>query len=249
MMIRMKENKLTFGTYIIILLAIISVIVVVFFMYKYSVEGEMRPPFIIPKIIITSSAKAVDINQGEYGYMADIIQYNDIKIAIQKNSKYKKEAKIRKVTIENIQISETNRANSIAIYRPSQEENLYDYKEQYVVKDKLEYNGGAETNIKSENLMISNQGGILELSAAQDNLGQIQYNENEQVTIDGTLLNRLGIKPEDISFKPTFDLIIELESKTKFKTTITMNLPKGNISENGIELYEYTDYETVFKRI
>lgn len=249
MILQMKKHKMFICTYIMVLIAIIALIVVVFSMYRYSIAGERIPPFIISKIMITSGAKTEGIIQEETQYVADIIQNNDIKIAIQKNSRYKKEAKIRKVTIENIQITNTNRDKSIAIYRPSQGNNLYDYEEQYVVGDNLEYFGSVETNLKSDKLQISNQGGIIELSATQYNLGKIQYNENEQISIDGTLLNRLEQKPENISFTLTFDLIIELESKIKFKTTVTMNLPKGNIEKDGIGTYEQTNIETVFKRI
>lgn len=113
----------------------------------------------------------------------------------------------------------------------------------------MEYLGSDMTDIKGDNLKISNQGGIVELSVAQYNLGEITYKENEKNPIDGTLLKRLNINQSDISFKLTFDMIIELEGNLKFKTTITMDLPKGEIAENGIEVYEHTDFKAVFKRL
>lgn len=246
-MIQVGGKKFSIGAYITILIIVFILIIVAFLMYKYSVEGESRPPFIISKIIITSSAKTSNIIQGEAGYTASILQNNDIKIAIEKNENYKKEAKIRQITINNIQI--TDNSNSIKVYRPSTGEELYDYLEQNIVKDELKYAGGTETNIKADNLQVSNQGGILEFSVIQNNIGEMQYTENEQTAIDGTLLNKIGKTNEEIKFKLTFDMIIEIESGIKFKTTITTELPKGNIVENGVEIYEQTDFKAVFKRI
>ena len=207
-MIRIENKKFSISAYITFLVIVFILIVIIFSMYKYSVEGESKPPFIISKIIITSGAKNVDITQNETGYAAKVLQNNDIKIAIEKNSEYKKEAKIKTITINNIKISNTTKENQIAMYRPSKGTNLYDYQEPYVVKESLEYTGGAETDIKSDNLKISNQGGILELSIAQYNLGEIEYKENEPIAIDGTLLKNFNLSQEEISFKATFDMKI-----------------------------------------
>lgn len=247
-MIQMQEKKFSLGMYITIVSIVMALIIVCFTMYKYSIEGESRPPFIISKIIVTSGAKTLDMEKNETGYVATVLQNNDIRIAIQKNPEYKKEAKMKKVTITNVQITETNNTNGIALYRPSKGTNLFDYQEEYIVTENMEYFGSSETDMKGDSLKISNQGGILELSATQNNLGQIEYKENEQVAIDGSLLHLLGIKQEDIAFKLTFDLIVELDSNVKYKTTITMDLPKGNIAEDGIEIYEQSDFKAVFKR-
>ena len=96
-------------------------------------------------------------------------------------------------------------------------------------------------------MQISNQGGILDLSIIVNNLGTITYNENEAIKVDGTLLKQIGI--EEISYQVKFDLIIELEDDINLKTKITLDLPTGNILENGTEITEITEMKTVFKRI
>ena len=100
---------------------------------------------------------------------------------------------------------------------------------------------------KGETLQISNQGGIVDFSIIVNDLGIIKYNENQPVKIDGTLLKKIGI--EKTEFQVRFDLIIELENDIKLKTKITLDLPTGNILENGIETLEQTEMKTVFKRI
>ena len=60
-------------------------------------------------------------------------------------------------------------------------------------------------------------------------------------------MKKIGIKR--LSYQIKFDLIIELENDLKLKTKITLDLPTGNILENGIETIEETQMKTVFKRI
>ena len=170
-----------------------------------------------------------------------------IKIYIIKNPEYKKEAIIRKITINNIQIDKKQAIGDIEIYRPSRGAKLYDYKEEYKIQNNLEYVGAQETYLKGENLEISNQGGIIEFSIIESNIQKLKYNENETVKVDGTLLRQIG--KERLSYKVYFDLIIELESDLKLKTKITLDLPTGDIFENGIETLEETNMKTIFKRI
>ena len=59
----------------------------------------------------------------------------------------------------------------------------------------------------------------------------------------------VNLGTEILSYKVFFDLIIELESDLKLKTKITLDLPTGDIFENGIETLEETNMKTIFKRI
>ena len=124
---------------------------------------------------------------------------------------------------------------------------LYEYTEQYKIQDSIEYYGAQETYMKGEKLAISKQGGIIEFSVILKDLKKTQYNENEAIKVDGTLLRQIG--KEKLDYNITFDLIIELESGVKLKTKITLDLPTGDIIENGIETLEQTDLKTIFKRI
>lgn len=124
---------------------------------------------------------------------------------------------------------------------------LYDYKEEYKITDSIEYIGAQETYLKGENLAISNQGGIIEFSIIVNDLGKIKYNENESLKVNGTLLKQVAVR--DLDYQVKFDLIIELQNNLKLKTKITLDLPTGNILENGIETLEESNMKTVFKRI
>lgn len=246
-MIINQNKKISVAAYFGILVIIIALIVIFFIMYKYQVEGEAIPPFKISKMVVVSTAKTENLQLIDGVYNADVIQNNDIKILIEKNEKYKKDAIIRKVTINNIQIDKKNTAGNIEIYRPSMGTKLYDYKEEYKITDSIEYIGAQETYLKGENLAISNQGGIIEFSIIVNDLGKIKYNENESLKVNGTLLKQVAVR--DLDYQVKFDLIIELQNNLKLKTKITLDLPTGNILENGIETLEESNMKTVFKRI
>lgn len=242
-----QKKKMNLGLYFGILFIIIALIVVLFIIFKYTVEGEAIPPFKVSKLIVISGAKTDNLNLEEEKYTADVLQNNDVKIVIEKNPEYKKEAIIKKVRINNIQVEGNETAKNIELYRPSIKINGYEYKEEYKINGEMYYIGAQETYLRSETLQIANQGGILEFSIIANDLGTIEYTADEAMKVDGTLLKQIGI--EDIKYKVSFDLIIELENDVKLKTKITLELPAGDILENGIETMEQKDLKTIFKRI
>lgn len=244
-MVEIQKNKLNVAKYVLTVAIILGLIVVFFIIYKYQIQGEAVPPFRISKMVVVSTVKTDNLQLEEGTYNANLIQNNDVKIAIEKNSEYKKEAIIRKITINNIQIDKKNTQGNIEIYRPV--DGIYKYEENYKINDSIEYEGAQETYVSEENVQISNQGGIIDLAVIVKDLGKVQYKDNEAVKVDGTLLKSIGV--EDIGFEVNFDLIIELQSNVKLKTKITLNLPAGDILENGVQTIEEENLHTVFKRI
>lgn len=221
-----------------------------FIMYKYHVEGEKKLPFNITKIILASSAKTEDLEIIENTYQANVIQKNDIYIAIEKNKEYSKEDAIKKITFNNFQVLEKGGKGTLEFYRTSSGEKSFEYIEKFKIKDSVEYIGSNVTNLKLENMIISNQGGLIELSAIIKELGKITYSENDNIITDGSLLNRLELKQEDIKHKISFDMIMELAGGNTFKTTIYLNLPSGDILTQGVCIDEKTDFsDLIFKRI
>ena len=130
-MLNYKNKKLNVPAYIATLVIVITLIIITFIIYKYHVEGEATPPFKISKINVVSTAQTENLQLQEGTYIADIVQNNDVRIAIEKNPDYKKEAIIKKVIINNIQIDSKGTKGDIEIYRPSEGAKLYEYQEQY----------------------------------------------------------------------------------------------------------------------
>ena len=240
------SKKRIIHTFVIIFILVMIILIAGLLMLIYHIEGETNLPFILKKINIISTAES-DLNQDEEGvWHAGILQKNDVFFTIEKNSNYKKEELIKKISFENFQITKTNENMIVEIYRPTISASTYNYSEEYKVQI-LEYQGGQSTN--TEALQINNQGGLIGFSIASDNLGEYIFSENEKLPSDGRLLAKTGIKSEDINFKVSFDLIIETESKHKFKANIVLDLPTGNILEEGVGSLEDTELENVvFKR-
>ena len=96
---RKKSNQ----KYVILFFLILILFTTFFVMYKYYVEGEKNLPFNITKLVVVSSAKTEEIEINEDIFEANVIQKNDIYLAIEKNKDYSKEEAIKKITINRVQ--------------------------------------------------------------------------------------------------------------------------------------------------
>lgn len=244
--IQRKKSK---EKYVILFFIILIFCTTFFIMYKYHVEGEKNIPFNITKFLVVSSAKTENIELNENIYEANVIQKNDLYIAIEKNKEHSKEDAIKKITINNFKIVEDSKKGNVKIYRTSLGTNNYEYIENYEIKDSIEYTGAKETNLKTENMTISNQGGVIELSVILNDLGKVTYNEDDNILSDGRLLNRLQITSEEIRKTITFDMYIELVGGNTFKTTISLEMPTGDIVNDGVNTNEIDLSKLVFKRV
>lgn len=236
----------------IVLIICIIVAVAIFVgvtMQRYEVEGEKNMPFELSKIMIFSTAEGFANEESDYKWDFNIFQNNDIYISIGKNDNYKKTEIIDKIVIDNFSINEKPQKGEIVIYKPnSDSQTAFKCEEEYEVKDKLEFTGETEADV--EKLQIANQGGMIIFRVANKNLHRYKSNDDKTIVHDGTLLAKANIKNEEIKFKISFDLTIELKSEKKYKGTITLELPEGNILKNGKESLEITNFDdVVFKRI
>lgn len=241
-----KRNK---RKYIIIFFLILIFSTTFFIMYKYHVEGEKNLPFNITKLVVVSSAKTENIEKNENIYEANVIQKNDIYLAVEKNENYSKEDAIKKITFSNFQVIEKGEKGTVKFFRTSLGTNTFEYTDNYEIKNTVEYTGSQETNLKLENMTISNQGGLIELSIIINDLGKITYSENDNISADGRLLSRLQLTSEDIKNKVSFDMIIELSGGNTFRTTILLELPTSDITTKGVSTSEIDLSKLVFKRI
>lgn len=242
---RLKNNSL-FNKIIIVIILFVIILVACFFMLRYQVEGEKNLPFTLSKIIVVSSAEGKDIETTEAKWTFNLIQNNDFYISINKNEEYKKSETIKNIKIENIQINKKQSLGNVKNYRPA-EEGLFKNEDQLLIQDKLEYKGSSSSNVNK--LEIGNQGGTILFRSSNMDLGTYETNEDE-IVHDGRLLNKVGITNEKINYNIKFDIVIETSRGIKYKGNIEVELPKGNILEDGKGSLEKTDFDDViFKRI
>ena len=145
-------------------------------------------------------------------------------------------------------IKSLKKENLLYIIHGSLENGVYYNKEEYKIKDKIEYIGNEEKSY-IKNLQISNQGGLILLRLVNEELGSYISNEDKEIIHDGTLLGKAEITNEELNCTISFDLSIESKSGKKYKTRITLEMPKGDLIQEGTTNYQIsgTD-ELVFKR-
>lgn len=141
------------------------------------------------------------------------------------------------------------RNGDLKILRPTGDfKNLYQYSQEDYFDKNIEYTGGSNDDLKI--LQINNKGGIISFRAKLENLGNYSSNEDDQIVYDGTLLNKIQNSLEDIKNNISFDITIKTNSNISYKTTITIDLPVGDLITNGNSSIEITGLEElVFKRV
>lgn len=242
-----EKYKKTVNFFTVVFIIVLFAACVALVILKYHVEGEGNMPFELSSIMIISNAEGIQKEETRATWDMELMQNNDIYIEISKNKKYKETEVIEEIILDNFKTIVEPQKGTPKIYRPTENENLiYEYKDEYIVDDKLKYIGAEKTNIK--NLEIANQGGMIMFRYANNSLGEY-ISDEEEVKHDGTLLSKIDIKNEEIKFKVAFDITIKLKSEKEYKAKIELDLPAGNVIEEGTSSYEKTTFkDVVFKR-
>lgn len=228
---------------IIVLILIIAGII----MLRYQVEGETNLPFELSKMIVVSTAESNEIEAAaDTKWNFNVNQYNDIYLEIKKNDEYTKNTSIKNITFENFVIEKNSGAENIKLYRANSEGKVVE-DEVHLVGSSLTYKGEKETNL--DELKISNQGSIILLRSVNQNVCEVRSND-EEIVHDGTLLAKGNANSEDLNYKLSFDIIIETSRNIKYKGTITIDLPTGDVQTQGKTQLEKTDFsDVIFKRM
>ena len=240
-----KLNKLILkAAYALIIVLIITVIALL--ILKYEVEGEQNMPFKLSSILVLSNAEGYQEKESkEYKWDTEIFQINDIYLNIEKNKNYKETEIIKSIEIENIKVDEAPKIGGFTFYRSaSNDKDLFNYKDEYKINEKVEYVGDVKSDLS--NLKISNQGGTIILRAVNKTGKEYKSNEKE-FEHSGKLLSKVNILNEDIKSMVSFDLVINLESEVSYKANIKLDLPVGDIINQGYASEEITE-NIVFKR-
>ena len=243
---KIVKEKLKQG--LVMLIIVVTFLITIFIMLKYKTEGETNLPYNLTKIMVISSAEAnaKEQNENNNKWNLDINQYNDIYIEIGKNNEYKKQTYITEVKVENIYITNPNKG-TIEKYMPNPSEGkLFLYEDNLKIVDSLTYNGAEENNTKK--LQIANQGGTILFRVVNRNISEFMSNDDSELKYDGTLLKRTNVNLNDVKVQMSFDLIIKT-NKTTYKGKVNIDLPCGNIEEDGVSKSIKTSFEDIiFKR-
>lgn len=213
----------------------------------YQVEGETNLPFEISKIAVISSVNGKDNKDESNIWNITVNQNNDMYIYIDKNKDYSKTEVIDTITIDNIAINKEIQKGETHVYKPAElEGELFQNTDENIIQE-ITYTGDMESNIK--NLKIANQGGLVVIRFANDNLTNYVSGEGEQVDYS-KLLQLINTSMEDLKATVSFDLSISLKSGKTFKAPVTIDIPIEGTIEKGTASKEITDTNNIiFKRI
>lgn len=231
------------------------IILVATVMIRYEVEGDKNLPFNLSKIILISTAEGneqenddEDDSEEETRWDFDVEQNNDVYIYFDKNEEYKGDEKtIKNLTIENITIVQTPELGEIVAYMPnSVDGRIFENSEEYLVTDTLTYTGATESN--PQTLEIGRNGGSALIRFSNIGIGNYTSDTEEEITHDGSLLQKMEISNEEIQFVVSFDLVVTVEN-CKYRANISLEMPCGDITEEGTCSLEKTDMsDVIFKR-
>lgn len=240
-------NKRYFHICMIIVIITVILFVLGIVTLRYNVEGETNMPFNLSKITIISSSEGMDKDSGENKWAFDVNQNNDIFLYIEKNKNYNKEEIIKSISINNINIEKEIQKGDIKLFKPSDstENAMFCNKEENII-EKIEYTGDINSNLQQ--LKISNQGGVI--AFRYSNYKIAEYISNDDEIAFNNLLKSANINENDLKAKIKFDITIKIESGKEYKSNISLDVPVGNIIEEGTTSTEITDLNNlVFKRV
>lgn len=241
-------NTRQFHVCMVIFIMIIILFVVGLLSLRYNVEGEVNLPFDLSKISVISSVEGINVDDTTNKWNLSVNQNNDIYLYIKKNENYKETEIIKSIELNNFNIQQNSKIGEIKLLKPDNNaQNVIFSNSSENEVDKIEYTGDMDSSIKD--LKISNQGGLVVFRYAISNIGNYISNEDEEIN-HSELLKKLSINNDDLKFKVTFDIIINLNSGKMYKSNIELELPIDDVVNKGVQSKEYTDLDNVvFKRM
>lgn len=246
-----EQKKQNIKLIVAITLLVLILMFVAMTLLKYEVEGEENMPFKLSKIIIISTAQSVDKEESKLPWDFDIYQKNDVNFYIDANEKAKNDDDllIKSVEISNIVVEKAPEKGTVKAYMPnSNAGGKFVYSDEFLVGEKLTYKGASQSS--STNLEIGSKGGEIYISFCNTDIGNYSSEDTkEQITQDGSLLKKIDVTMEQISYTVSFDIIIET-TKNKYKANVVLDMPTGNLIEEGRTYLEKTDMKDIaFKRV
>lgn len=224
-------------------------VIVIFIMGRYEVEGEKKLPFSIQKILVISTVDGKKNEDSQNLWNINLSQVNDVYIYMNKNAEIQDDITVKNITLENFVVNSNPKKGELKLYRPTGElNNLYTYSQEDYLNRSLTFTGAKIDDLK--NLEMSNVGGVMAFRTSVENIGNYVSNEDTEVVYNGSLLSKVGVTLEDIKFNLNFDMIIQTSDDVSFKGTITTTFPSGDIITQGSSNIEIADFSNVvFKRV
>ena len=242
-----EEKKRIIKKYIFIFFVLFIVLTSVFIMIKYQVEGEKNMPYELEQIVIKSSIGGLDLEDGN-NWNIQLAQDIDIYINIKPSENKENEEKIEKVYIENIEITGKVAKENLSIHLPTGNtiSDIYENSTKNYINEKIEFLGNTADSLSRHEICAD--GGMIAFRIINDKIGNYKSEEKE-IIYNGKLLKKAGINEEDLQLNLKFDIVIEVSSGIKYKSTLEYKLPVEKFEESSSKTKVIEDFSnTIFKR-
>lgn len=242
------DKKRIIKKYTFIFCICFIILISIFFIIKYQVEGEKDMPYKLKEVVIKSSINSLNIDSKNL-WDLELSQANDIYLYIESDKEKNKNEKIQSVSIKNIEVKNYNKKDNIKVLLPTGNslKDIYDNSTKDYINEKIEYLASSIDSL--ENHEICENGGMIALRIYNQNIGTYKSTKDKKVTYDGSLLKKANINEDDLKFTISMDLIIETNVGIRYKTNLQYELPVDKFENSGVKTKVINEFsDVVFKR-
>lgn len=247
----MKKKKRINQKKLIVIFSIILIILILIYAYmirrqlqiKDFAEKNMQiyqnneqPVFKVEKIVICSSANAIDLSEEQNLQNLSIYQYTDIAIYLENGEELTNENTIKELYIDNISLEGADSiGNKTLNYKNTLDfglkQQIIEQKETSDIKFNIVYtNEENEQANYNEPTFFTDCSNPITLEYLNYNLADnYKMDDNKSVAFDGSILEDVGISTKDIECKVKFKINIVNNNNEKYSCWINFQIPLDDI--------------------
>ena len=191
--------------------------------------------FKIQKIILCSSANAIDLSEAQNLQDLTIYQYTDMAVYIDNGEELSNKNTVKKLYIDNIIIDGKERGEKSLNYKNMLQfglkQNICEAKQTNDINFNIVYtnNENEEANYDEATFFTDCSNPITLEYLNYDVVTGYKMEENKSVSFDGSILKEAGISKEDIDCKVRFRINIINNDNEKYSCPINFKIPLSDI--------------------
>lgn len=199
-------------------------------------QNNEKPIFKIEKIVLCSSANAIDLSEEKNLQNLSIYQYTDIAVYLKNGEELSNQNTIKDLYINNISLEGVDSIGKKSLTYKNilnfglKQEFLQPKETQDIYFKVLHTNQENQKEIYDEPVFYTDCSNPISLEYLNyDIVTGYKMNENNSVLFDGSILKAAGIKKKDIDCKIKFKINIINNDDEKYSCPINFNLPLSDI--------------------
>lgn len=239
--------------WIVLIAVFISILIILIFVYGFIFQRHLARQefakdvleiyeknketiFKVQKIILCSSANAIDLSEDKSMKNLSIYQYTDMAVYIDNGEELSNKNTVKEIYIDNISLEGNNDVGKKSLTYKNLlnfglKEDILKSRKTKDIKFNVVYTNEEDEDANyDEPTFYTDCSNPITLSYVNYNLLQgYQMEQNNQLTFDGSILEKAGIKTELLSCKVKFKINIVNNQDEKYSCWINLKLPLDDI--------------------